>query len=56
MIWLILILVYAVIGCLTYRYIINGWENTKFEKIWFSCVWITLLPLYVVHIYHNKEL
>lgn len=33
MIWFIVILLYVVIGILAYEYIINKWDNTKFEKV-----------------------
>ena len=55
MIWFIVILLYVVVGILTYKYIINKWDNTKFEKVWFSCVWIALIPLYVIHLLHNRK-
>ena len=55
MIWLLIALVYVVIGILTYRYVISKWDNTQFEKVWFSCVWVTLIPLYIIHWLHNKE-
>lgn len=55
MIWFIVILLYAIVCILTYKYIINKWDNTKFEKVWFSCVWIALLPLYAIHLLHNRK-
>lgn len=54
MIWLIVFIVYAIIGILAYKYIISKWDNTKFEKVWFSCVWIALIPLYIIHYFYNK--
>ncbi len=55
MIWFIVILLYVIIGILTYKHIINKWDNTKFEKVWFSCVWIALIPLYAIHLLHNRK-
>lgn len=55
MIWFIVILLYVVVGIRTYKYIIDKWNNTKFEKVWFSCVWIVLIPLYAIYLLHNKK-
>lgn len=55
MIWFIVILLYVIVGILTYKYIINKCDNTKFEKVWFSCVWIALIPLYIIHLVHNRK-
>lgn len=55
MICFIVILLYVVVGILTYKYIINKWDNTKFERVWFSCVWIVLIPLYTIHLLHNRK-
>ena len=55
MIGFIAAFVYAVVGVLTYKNVISKWDNTKFEKVWFSCVWVALIPLYIVHFLHNKK-
>ena len=55
MIGFIAAFVYAVVGVLIYKNVISKWDNTKFEKVWFSCVWVVLIPLYIVHFLHNKK-
>lgn len=52
--WLIVFIVYVILGIIAYKLFINKWDNTAFEKVWFSCVWITLIPLYCIHYVHNK--
>lgn len=53
MIWLIVVAVIWIIGgFVTYNCVIKDWDNTKFEKVWFSCVWPVLLPLFVIHWLH----
>ena len=48
MITILAIILYVLIGIFTYKKFIYKWDNPKFEKIWFSCLWITLLPLYII--------
>ena len=56
MIWFIIIFIYVLIGILSYYKVFSKWkDNTKFEQIWFSAVWITTIPLYLIHYYNNKE-
>ena len=56
MIWFTIIFIYVLIGILSYYNIFSKWkDNIKFEQIWFSIVWITTIPLYLIHYYHNKE-
>ena len=57
MIWFTVIFIYVLIGILSYYKVFSKWkDNTKFEQIWFSTVWITTIPLYLIHYYHNKEI
>lgn len=55
MIWLILAILYAGFGSLAYKTVISKWDNTIFEKVWFSCVWVTLIPLFIIHWLHNTS-
>ena len=56
MIWFTIIFIYVLIGILSYYKVFSKWkDNTKFEQIWFSTVWITTIPLYLINYYHNKE-
>jgi hypothetical protein len=51
----ICILVYLLIAFCAYEFVISKWENhSKFEKIYFSVIWILLLPLYGIHWIHNR--
>ena len=52
---LFIILAIWVLGIFpAYKFFISKWNNTKFEKVWFSCIWPLLLPLYAVHYIHMK--
>jgi len=55
MMWFIVFIVYVVMGVLSYKQVISKWDNTKFEKVWFSCVWVTLIPLFIIHLLHNMK-
>lgn len=44
--WIIGIIAYILIGVFSYKKYISKMDLTKFEKIWFSVLWVTLLPLY----------
>lgn len=53
MVWGIIILILWLVGIpVSYFTIINKWENSKFEKIWFSCIWPLLIPLNLIHRIH----
>lgn len=54
--WLIIILVIWIIGMfVAYKKYISKWDNSMFEKIWFSILWPVLLPLYGIWYLHNKN-
>lgn len=38
----------------SYFLVMKNWDNSTFEKIWFSVVWPVLIPLYGIHYLHNK--
>lgn len=44
----ICIIAYILIGIFSYNEFISKKNLTKFEKFWFSVLWITLLPLYCI--------
>lgn len=46
--WFIGIIAYILIAIFAYKKYISKIDTTKFEKIWFSIFWITLLPLYCI--------
>ena len=49
MIWFTIIFIYVLIGIISYYKVFSKWkDNTKFEQIWFSTVWITTIPLYLL--------
>jgi hypothetical protein len=54
MVYLIVAIVWIIGGILAYKYFISKWDDSKFEKIWFSCVWPCLIPLYIIHAIHNS--
>lgn len=53
-VWLIIGIIYVIGILLSYNLVISKWDNPMFEKVWFSVVWIALIPLYVVYWLHNK--
>ena len=53
--WIIGVLVYLVIAYFAYAKIIKNWDgHSQFEKIYFSLIWILILPLYGIHWIHNQ--
>lgn len=53
--WIIGLVLWAIGGVVAYNWKIKFWDNSKFEKIWFSCFWPLLIPLYVIHYIHNHH-
>lgn len=53
-VFLIVLIIWILGGIISYNFFIKKWDNTKFEKIWFSCVWPCLIPLYIIHYISNK--
>ena len=53
MIYWIIVLVVWLIGILVTYQITKKWENnTKFEKVYFACLWPLMIPLYIIHWLH----
>jgi hypothetical protein len=54
--WIIGIIAYLAIACFTYFKFTSKWEShTKLGQIYFSAVWILILPLFIIHWLHNKK-
>ena len=54
--WIIGIIAYIAIACFTYFKFTSKWEShTKLGQIYFSAVWILILPLFIIHWLHNKK-
>lgn len=49
-----LIISIYILGIIITYDVIKNWNNTNFEKIWFSIVWPILAPLYIIHWLYNK--
>ena len=56
MIWWIVAAILYIIGIfIAYYCFIEKWEDRiKFEKVWFSCFWVVLPPLYLIHRIYNR--
>lgn len=53
MIWYFIIAVWL-IGAVITHCLIKKWDNSKFEKIWYSVFWPVLIPLFIIHWVHNR--
>jgi hypothetical protein len=53
--WLIIAAVWIIGIPVAYHTVVKKWDNPKAEKYYFSAVWPLLLPLYLVHYFHNKK-
>lgn len=54
MIYIIGIIIYAVIAYFVYSKVTSKWENnSKAENIYYSIIWIVLIPLYIIHKVHK---
>ena len=55
MIYLIAIFIIWIIGAfIAYDKFISEWDNTKFERAYFSMLWPFILLFYLIHTMHNK--
>jgi len=55
MITVICILIYLLIAFGAYKFIISKWEeHSKFERIYFSLIWLPILPIYIAQWVHDK--
>ena len=52
-IWIIIAIVYVVIGIAAYFLFINKWDKSQAEKIWYSIFWLPLIPLWILHKIYN---
>lgn len=52
--WIIVGILYLVSIVLAYQ-VIKGWGKSKFETIWYSIFWPVLIPLYMIHVWHNRK-
>lgn len=53
--YIVIILVIWLVGIpIAYNRIISKWDNSKAEKIYFSCLWPMLLPLFIFYYCHMK--
>ena len=51
----ICVLVYLLIAFCAYNFVVSKWEEySKFEKIYFSLIWLPILPIYIVQKVHDK--
>lgn len=53
--WIIVAIIWLIGIVLSYKLFISKWDNSKFEKVWFSIVWPCLIPLYFIHWLYNKD-
>ena len=53
-VFLIVLIIWILGGIISYNFFIKKWDNIKFEKIWFSCVWPCLIPLYIIYYIKDK--
>lgn len=53
MIYIIGIIIYVLIAWFVYNKITSKWEHSKVENIYFSIIWILLIPLYIIHKIHT---
>jgi len=47
------IVVYIVLAVVSYRFYWMKKDNSMFEKVWFSILWILCIPLMIIHWIHN---
>ena len=54
--WTIIgIIIYLAIAYFTYAKITKNWtSHPTWERIYFAVIWILLIPLYGIHLLHNK--
>lgn len=52
--WYIIVAVVWIIGAIIAYPIIKKWEKSTAETIWFCLIWPCLIPLYIIHLLHNK--
>ena len=50
----IIVVVYIIGIILSYKFITSKWNNSKIENVYYSLIWVLLIPLFIVHYIHNK--
>ena len=55
MYWSILLFIYVVGIIVSYFCFFSKWEKAKnWEQIYYAIIWPLILPLYLIHYFHNK--
>lgn len=54
-IYVILIAIWIIGIPVAYFKFIKNFDNYVFEKVIFSIIWPLLIPLYIIHYFHNKK-
>ena len=49
-----IVVVYIIGIILSYKFVTSKWNNSKIENIYYSLIWVLLIPLFIVHYIHNK--
>lgn len=52
-IWILVAILYVIIGIGVYFFIISKWNKPLSEKIWYSVFWLPLIPLWIIHKIYN---
>lgn len=46
----LIFIIYALVGYVAYDKVFSKWEHeSKFTQIWYSCAWLAILPLRIIH-------
>lgn len=51
--WYWYVLAIWIIGAVIAWFIIKKWNNPMSEKIYFTLVWPLIIPLFIIHYFHN---
>lgn len=52
--WIIVAIVWILGAILSYR-VIEKWGKSTFETVWYSFFWPVMIPLYMIHVWHNRK-
>jgi hypothetical protein len=52
MVTFLIVLAYLIIAFVLYKYVISKWDIKEWEKIFFSLIWILVIPLWLIHKIH----
>ena len=53
--YIALIIIWIVVMPFAYHNYIKDFNNNMFEKIVFTIMWPFLVPMWIIHYFHNKE-